>query len=191
MEFYSKEGRFLQRVGIDNTPNEFDDAKEVACRILPVPTSNVPSDGGIICLVYSLSDNTYGEYHHLVAYGDIGLSGLPPVSPNDDPLGVATCGGKRIDEFTKEDTTEVPGDEESYQRVGMGLDPEDFRWTVGEESYGELNQAQSFPICTTECAEGRYSIKKRGLFGQCVESCTCNIFVLFWTFLGWECGVCD
>jgi hypothetical protein len=193
--FYDKSGWYLGRSAlIDSTTTKVTTFGEVGLAVIEEP-DYLLKEGGIICL----KGWTTHLFTRVLAYGDVNPSVIlqaPINNPKRVLSSAATdspCTGLGIDELTSDDTSDIPGPGESYQRTGFGLAPEDFSWIVAPETLGERNVGQQFPRCTNECdREGRYRIHKKGLFGRCREKCNCDFLVKIRTrFFGWECGTCD
>jgi hypothetical protein len=189
--YYDGDGNFLGSQGItiavNNTGDKTDDI-----RTLDVATkSYIPTIGGIVCL--KGTDPNGNSFFRTIAYGTTTVTEIPQGS---------LCEGQAIDENISDFTTETPGPTESYQRVGFGLEPEDFSWAVEEATQGEVNTGQSFPECTDLCSTGgfwscnkdKFTIHKTGLFGRCRTRCVTNSwarFLLRGGFFGkWTCGRC-
>ena len=190
--YYDGDGNFLGSQGITITVNNTGDKADDIRTLDVTSKAYIPTIGGIVCL--KGTDPNSNPYFRTIAYGTTTVTEIPQGS---------LCEGQTIDENISDFTTETPGPTESYQRVGFGLEPEDFSWSVQEATKRDVNTGQSFPECTDLCStsggflsrnKDKFTIHKTGLFGRCRTRCVTNFWarcLLRGGFFGkWTCGPC-
>ena len=106
--------------------------------------------------------------------------------------------------------------ERSFQRIGLGLYPEDFSWTIEDPTPGEINRGQRMILderrmanvtivcpepedrCVEEDSSGlffgsvpTFHVYKTGFLFPCRSKCVTNFHAQLLSFFGWRCGQCD
>ena len=145
--FFNSTGGFLGSIGSqewrpfrdgkpDSSGNQKGNGRQLADETqgfttVTVSPTYLPSNGGIICL-----EGTDGgqPFYRTTGYGDA-IAQIIDTTP---------CSGKGIDEHVADSTSLIPGEGESYQRVGEGYRPEDFTWKVLPITPNNVNVDQEF-----------------------------------------------